>query len=1382
MIGCPTNVDAALWKQLVDKVGDSNAFKMYAWGKETEQGVRDALKKIERPNSEKMRSVHINSEKVTPPKDSNDHTYYRRGYEKDPNHKIPSVSEILDRLEDLKYREDDVGRRYADSGTKLHKVFELYVDSTYGKVGEENLKKYMSDNGIPESFLATVKGIINPLKANGDIMVETALADIENGIAGTIDILHLKNDGTVDIYDIKTAHRTPNKAKNNSPIWNPLKDYGGYKARRYPTQVEFYSALTEKAIEQPISNRYIIPIEVSYKNDTVEEGISDLTSKPIENVKDYQNDIYAAHMVDRFLKRSTVSRPSLVDVDDSTEFMSKITGKIETRDKDYRATVNKVFEQKDNFNTKFGKKQYWNGKEFVTFRSTDIEKQKEEYIEEVLKKSEKMKRNIIPAIMNYLQTGESIYLSDRDWNSESIKAALEIYKGRDVQIYDLNEVKGFGNKQNWIVIQDGDNFDLIYYGNENLKDPIRVKNRGTLFGQYMTSRDAKYRLKSDLKDNIRDAKKLEATLIAMKMKESLPKATFHRILIHSTNQHMPVNVHLGEYLGVVKALRDNAQMRDLLPNNMKKIIANDKYFDSTNYRMNFAQKYLDHLKISDKLHDSKIVKQTQEFIEKKMSLEDFQKILAEEHRRLYEKLGTEREKNMEYQYLTQLAMQLRGIEPEIRPANVINKLLSLPQNVNNTVIHDIVSTVTTHIRRFTRDYWERYKTPMDKYFKDLYRSSGFGSKLETITFNETTSIFESILQKETYTVAGTNEQRTVSKFEFFKEGSDKFKTLSKEQQDFIVKANDAIMEAAERMNIKWVRGRIPLVKASVISSVITDVRNDDFSMAKYRDAFKQKLGDNFWFGEDLAPTQKEEWIETRFKNQENGETYDNRMALLGINEKYYDPDKYNGYERNLETAIDLFVMDSYRYKHLGDAAWIINAGQSFLKFYESNFFETEMNHSVDWLELWRDGMLHNRDHVPDKTSAEFMKAVKIGNRIGSYVTIGFKPSTAIVAYMGQQFSAFSQSVANAFSQNGAFTVKDFFSAQAKIMNPMNHEKISLLLDQYGFFDMDINALNSSQRKTLAKSPFQARYAYGPLRVGDWASRGQAMIAQMIHDGTWDAHTVKDGKLVYNEDADTRFATPEGKRLREAIIRELNEEGLMEGNRMTRAYGYNLRNKYKAQQDSIFGGFDKESWALYNYTWYGKLLGLFRKWLPSRLDRMFGGERMDKMAYGSYKVIVDEETGAETMVWDGNMAEGIMHTMGALYYNVTEKLKGHDTIPLTQIQKDNLMRLMSDVMIIGTITLVGTMMGEAADDDDDPGLAASATLLQRALQDLTSMYNIVGIATGLFAVPIPLQYMQKVLKSSYNITFGLPEGSTVLDEVVRITPFRFEYNLLSEMTE
>src|SRR5260221_12504433 len=176
-----------------------------------------------------------------------------------------------------------------------------------------------------------------------------------------------------------------------------------------------------------------------------------------------------------------------------------------------------------------------------------------------------------------------------------------------------------------------------------------------------------------------------------------------------------------------------------------------------------------------------------------------------------------------------------------------------------------------------------------------------------------------------------------------------------------------------------------------------------------------------------------------------------------------------------------------------------------------------------------------------------------------------------------------------------------------------------------------------------------RHLYSFLRWGDYLTRAQILIAQMRKEGTWDAHSVVNGKLVYDESKDERlngikYNKEEGRALKRAIMDEQVQQGIkpLDDGRLPQAYGTSDGNRIRNMAAQLMGGFDRDEKGLYGFLSYTKAMGFLKTWLPARLNAVF-----DKPFISQVNRDLTFETapdGTMRAVWTGRPMEGMVQTL------------------------------------------------------------------------------------------------------------------------------------------
>ena len=103
-------------------------------------------------------------------------------------------------------------------------------------------------------------------------------------------------------------------------------------------------------------------------------------------------------------------------------------------------------------------------------------------------------------------------------------------------------------------------------------------------------------------------------------------------------------------------------------------------------------------------------------------------------------------------------------------------------------------------------------------------------------------------------------------------------------------------------------------------------------------------------------------------------------------------------------------------------------------------------------------------------------------------------------------------------------------------------------------------------------------------------------------------------------------------------------------------------------------------------------------------------------------------------------------------------------------------MIADMSMITLGYLAASAIAGALDDsklDDD-----TANLLTKSLQDVAATYTLISTATGLFALPVMLNYSMRLWRTLAKVTTGVANA----DELLVATPWNTEYRMITEFTK
>lgn len=365
------------------------------------------------------------------------------------------------------------------------------------------------------------------------------------------------------------------------------------------------------------------------------------------------------------------------------------------------------------------------------------------------------------------------------------------------------------------------------------------------------------------------------------------------------------------------------------------------------------------------------------------------------------------------------------------------------------------------------------------------------------------------------------------------------------------------------------------------------------------------------------------------------------------------------FSRDLETVLDTFIiaMESEEVfnteviPEVQNSLYTVNfqsmiTGQSMPKFEE--FVKKQVKSTI------------YNDSIMDPEVQKFYRAVAPLRSAVSTVTLGFGfinvPREVLMGF----FTNISRAMFGAYGKE-TFTAAEYMHALGIMCADVprfihNVTKIELLNEHFRMANMSITEIpeQATSNKTGVWATF-SRFMSWSLTAPDYWNRMSMFIAQMLHDGVWDAYTLekdKDGvqRLVYDMKKDKRFdllvqykgdvsKVPAHLRekykqqlgLYEAMREDMNKERTYDDQipevtkdkvvYFTKAYTNLQRDSFKSFADMSFGYYDKETKAWFFKTAVGGIFKMFMAYLSAKKMSYFQ-VRSDQTARGSYEQLTD----------------------------------------------------------------------------------------------------------------------------------------------------------------
>jgi hypothetical protein len=145
----------------------------------------------------------------------------------------------------------------------------------------------------------------------------------------------------------------------------------------------------------------------------------------------------------------------------------------------------------------------------------------------------------------------------------------------------------------------------------------------------------------------------------------------------------------------------------------------------------------------------------------------------------------------------------------------------------------------------------------------------------------------------------------------------------------------------------------------------------------------------------------------------------------------------------------------------------------------------------------------------------------------------------------------------------------------------------------------------------------SRQLYAFSRAPDMLHRMSILVAKMIHDGCFDAHSVVNDELIYDFKKDKRFSllsdpnanknTEEYRKQRglyTTMLEMFNQEGynLKDGDALPKAYTNREATSIKSFSDLCYGHYDKNTQLLCKNMFLGSFFFQFKTFISAKLEQ------------------------------------------------------------------------------------------------------------------------------------------------------------------------------------
>ncbi len=539
----------------------------------------------------------------------------------------------------------------------------------------------------------------------------------------------------------------------------------------------------------------------------------------------------------------------------------------------------------------------------------------------------------------------------------------------------------------------------------------------------------------------------------------------------------------------------------------------------------------------------------------------------------------------------------------------------------------------------------------------------------------------------------------------------------------------------------------------------------------------------------------------------------------GVREKMISEYGVNHFEVNLDTILLKFAFASIRENVMDDVLTVVNSAMMALKYhgYQSGNSK-ELNDALD--DMYKQFRISIFGVEPFKGEIEEpLAVVKQVQKAASIAFISLRP----ILMMKELITGTIKNVSYAWTKvygDDSFNISDLKSAYDKVIfsKAQTFQDFTLvdeLNKEYGIANMDINNMvkkTKTDRSGMFK--FFSEHLYWMNTAPDYVNRLTLFVAKMIHDGCYDAHSVVNGKFIYDPKKDKRFNVYFEKRekygykfaendteynnqrsLYLSLLESFNNENKIFGGQILdekkdlipRAYSHEDRESIKVFADMAYGFYDHERSSLWKHTVMGSIFGQFLTYWPSKVKYYFGKEIESKTGSRQQKFQLDPD-GNKQYIWlkdvydeDGDLIgteetlenTGIkaMHFMKGthegLFYSLAKCARdlAHGNLDKTPTERKRRAMLAMHDLLIGLLlaALVRVLLEDFEAEEDKSYVDQAMQGTTRAFYKATKEFDpFASVFTAFKWEPAFVGMSTKVLQSFT----GIFSGNSTLEDMFR----------------
>lgn len=694
-------------------------------------------------------------------------------------------------------------------------------------------------------------------------------------------------------------------------------------------------------------------------------------------------------------------------------------------------------------------------------------------------------------------------------------------------------------------------------------------------------------------------------------------------------------------------------------------------------------------------------------------------------------------------------------------------------SLNIQSLGKIFSVAETHIRRKELAFRPKISKTIKAFYEYKQRNSLIGGEVK---------FFDNLFL--------TDENGNIDKS--FKLKNPDNTSLAKEEKDFI----NMFLEIVNDFKFNGDTNKIANAKETgeyyevplAIGDTKTQIHNKGFIKA-----IKSKYDESINFLK-ILPQQESSFEEARVQQKVYNKFKINSLSRANLIDSY----GINGLETQLENLL-LDVIHTYTTEKVMSEYLPRLQGIKIALQYNQQMYGVATENLIEYIDKFIDVNAYGKP-IMDKQLQEIYKCLSTVKSITTATALGLNLRSGVREMMQGIWIHISRTMANAYGKD-QFTKSDVAKAwgiifKHSVTNPNTLTLIDALNVEYGLANADPHQVQDklSQSQSGIKN-LNSDTLYVFNRVPDTYHRLGLLIAKMIHDGCWEAHTIVDDELLYDFKKDSRFNLlndntvdassakyKKQKALYTTMREQFNKEGwnLQDGDALPRAYTIQESTSVKSFAEMCFGHYDRSTQMLMKHMFLGSLMLQFRTFLSAKMEQWIlkpgtynQGKYTEKFNENGIRYVrvysfdekgiptvrIDLETNVKEgdkwepyVEWEGRFMEGIAYSMFSFGRELfTLDFKGLQELWKNDTKRANFYLFLNDMIFMSILMWIIKACWLTEDNE----LGPIGHLVSTAMYTSFADGPIHEVATSMFGDLNPPAY--GILKNIYNNTSAMITG-------------------------